>query len=114
MPSVCGSNSLSAKPTPAYIRRIERWVRYTGAIGRALLFIGIFPPAWLLGTLLLAISKILDNMELGHNVMHGQYDWMNEKRFSGKQFEWDIVGTSDNWRKTTITSTTLHQCQRHG
>ncbi|MBK8971468.1 MAG: acyl-CoA desaturase [Hahellaceae bacterium] len=89
-----------------YIRRIERWVRYTGAMGRALLFLGIFPPAWLLGTLLLAISKILDNMELGHNVMHGQYNWMNDKRFSGKDFEWDIVGTSDNWRKT-------HNFQHH-
>ena len=24
----------------------------------------------------LGVSKILDNMEIGHNVMHGQYDWM--------------------------------------
>src|SRR5690606_36132369 len=49
---------------------------------------------------LLGISKILDNMELGHNVIHGQYDWMRDPRFNGKTFEWDIVGTSDNWRTT--------------
>jgi len=37
-----------------------------------------FSAAWVLGTLLLGLSKILENMELGHNVMHGQYDWMQD------------------------------------
>jgi len=83
-----------------YIRRIVAAVRYTEVIGRGLLFFGLFPPAWILGTLLLGISKILDNMELGHNVMHGQYDWMNDPHLNGKTFEWDLVGTGDHWRKT--------------
>ena len=39
-------------------------------------------------------------MELGHNVMHGQYDWMNDPKFNGPKYEWDIVGTSENWRQT--------------
>lgn len=39
-------------------------------------------------------------MELGHNVMHGQYDWMNDPKFNGQTYEWDTVGTSDNWRQT--------------
>lgn len=81
-----------------YIRQILKAVRYTEAAGRALLFFGVFPPAWLLGTALLSLSKILDNMELGHNVMHGQYDWMNDPEFNGKTYEWDIVATGDNWR----------------
>lgn len=83
-----------------YIRRIYAAVRYCEVIGRGLLFFGLFPPAWLLGTLFLGIAKILDNMELGHNVIHGQYDWMNDPKFNGKNFEWDIVGTSESWRKT--------------
>ena len=83
-----------------YIRRIYKAVRYLEVIGRGMLFVGIFPPAFIIGTLLLALSKILDNMELGHNVMHGQYDWMRDPSLNGKTFEWDIVGTSDNWRKT--------------
>lgn len=83
-----------------YIRRIYKAVRYTEIVGRGLLFIGIFPPAFVLGTLLLAVSKILDNMELGHNVMHGQYDWMRDPKLNGKTFEWDIVATGDNWRKS--------------
>jgi fatty acid desaturase len=83
-----------------YIRRIVAAVRYTEAAGRALLFFGAWAPAWVLGTLLLGLSKILENMELGHNVMHGQYDWMRDPHLNGKTYEWDIVGTSDNWRHT--------------
>lgn len=88
-----------------YIRAIVKAVRYTGFAGRGLLFLGAFVqsvlvPAWIAGVLLLALSKILENMELGHNVMHGQYDWMRDPHLDGKTYEWDIVGTSDNWRKT--------------
>jgi fatty acid desaturase len=92
-----------------YIRRVLAGVRYTGFTGRALLFAGAaaaaFAPAWLLplwsaGVLLLALSKILENMELAHNVMHGQFDWMRDPQFDGRSYEWDIAGTSDNWRKT--------------
>lgn len=83
-----------------YIRRVYKAVRYFEIIGRGLLFAGIFPPAFILGAFFLGISKILDNMELGHNVMHGQYDWMRDPKLNGKTFEWDIVATGDNWRKT--------------
>ena len=83
-----------------YIRRVYSAVRYSSLAGRALLFAGWFPPAWVLGTGLLSFSKIMENMELGHNVMHGQYDWMNDPKFNGPSYEWDIVGTADNWRQT--------------
>ena len=83
-----------------YIRNIVKAVRYSEVAGRGLLMAGIFPPAWLAGTALLGVSKILENMELGHNVMHGQYDWMRDPHLHGKSYEWDIVGTSDNWRHT--------------
>lgn len=83
-----------------YIRRVYSSVRYSSFLGRTLLFAGWFPPAWLLGTGLLSFAKIMENMELGHNVMHGQYDWMNDPKFNGQSYEWDTVGTSDNWRQT--------------
>ena len=89
-----------------YIRRIHAAVRWSEVLGRGLLMAGLVVPGewlwvtWLAGALVLAASKILDNMELGHNVMHGQFDWMGDPHYKGKQFEWDIVGTSDNWRKT--------------
>ena len=89
-----------------YIRNVFKAVRFSEILGRGLLLVGAFLPtpwltaAWLAGAIILGISKILDNMELGHNVIHGQFDWMGDPKFDGKTFEWDIVGTSDSWRKT--------------
>ncbi|MEI2453780.1 acyl-CoA desaturase [Lysobacter firmicutimachus] len=100
----------------AYIRRVVAAVRWFGLGGRLLLFAAAaglaFGLGWLLwtaavlGTLSLALSKILENMEVGHNVMHGQYDWMRDPHLDGKTYEWDIVATGDNWRKT-------HNYQHH-
>lgn len=83
-----------------YIRKIVKSVRYSSFAGRALLMLGWLPPAWLAGTALLSVSKILENMELAHNVMHGQYDWMNDASLNGHNYEWDTVGTSQSWCKT--------------
>ncbi len=83
-----------------YIRRVRAAVRVCCWSGRALLMFGWLPPTWLLGSLLLGLGKILENMELGHNVMHGQYDWMNDPEFAGRAYEWDIAGPSDFWRHT--------------
>lgn len=83
-----------------YIRNIVRTVRYTEVTGRALLMAGIFPPAWILGTITLGVSKIIENMELGHNVMHAQYDWMNDPELNGQTYEWDTACTADHWRQT--------------
>lgn len=82
----------------SYIRSVQAIVRYTEIGGRGLLVLGWLPPAWLAGTGLLAFSKIVDNMELGHNVMHGQYDWMGEPALQGRDFEWDSACPSDQWR----------------
>ncbi|MFT6276398.1 MAG: linoleoyl-CoA desaturase [Halioglobus sp.] len=83
-----------------YIHKVVKSVRYTELAGRGFLFLSFFPPFWLLGTLLLSISKILENMELGHNVMHGQYDFMNDPELNGQTYEWDIVSTGDSWRRS--------------
>ncbi len=81
-----------------YIRRVIRAQRGLEVAGRALLWAGVFPPAWIAGTTALSLSKILDNMEIGHNVMHGQYDWMNDPKLAGKAFEWDNACPADQWR----------------
>lgn len=88
------------EPDARYIRRIRDTVRYSEFIGRGLLFAGLFPPAWLAGSITLGVSKILENMELGHNVIHGQYDWMNDPEFNSARYEWDNVCASSAWRKT--------------
>lgn len=81
-----------------YITRIEKAVRYTEVAGRGMLMAGVLPPFFVLGAVTLGVSKILENMELGHNVMHGQYDFMQNKRLQGQTYEWDTWCTSDNWR----------------
>jgi NADPH-dependent stearoyl-CoA 9-desaturase len=78
-----------------YIRRVIKAQRALEVGGRALLFL---PPAWPLGTAMLGLSKILDNMEIGHNIMHGQYDWMRDPNISGRSFEWDTACPADQWR----------------
>jgi fatty acid desaturase len=37
-------------------------------------------------------------MEIGHNVMHGQYDWTGDPALSSKKFEWDTACPADQWR----------------
>jgi len=81
-----------------YIRGILRTVRVTETLGRALLLMGWFPPTWILGAFLLGISKIIDNMELGHNVMHGQFNFMNDPQFNGDTFDWDNTCPKEEWR----------------
>jgi NADPH-dependent stearoyl-CoA 9-desaturase len=81
-----------------YIDRVIRVQRGLEVAGRGLLFLGFLPPAWIGGTAALSLSKILDNMEIGHNVMHGQYDWMRDPRLNGKTFEWDTACPADQWR----------------
>ncbi len=83
-----------------YIRRVRGVVRLCCWSGRALLMLGWSAPSWLLGSLLLGLGKIIENMELGHNVLHGQYDWMNDPEFNGRSYEWDIAGPADFWRHT--------------
>ncbi len=83
-----------------YIEGVVATQRRLELAGRALLFAGFLPPAWLAGTVALSLSKILDNMEVGHNVMHGQYDFLNDPDLAGNDFDWDSACTGDEWRRT--------------
>ena len=84
-----------------YIYKIRNFVRYSEISSRALLmFGGWLPPVWLVGTGLLGISKIVENMELGHNVMHGQFDWLNDPSLNGANYDWDTMATGDDWKYT--------------
>lgn len=80
-----------------YIRTLIKRQRRFEVAGRVMMMI---PPTWPLGVASLGVSKILDNMEIGHNVMHGQYDWMNDPALNSKHFEWDSADTSKNWKIT--------------
>ena len=78
-----------------YIRGVVKAQRAFEGAGRALFYL---PPAWPLAVASLSISKILDNMEIGHNVMHGQYDWMGDPALNSRMYEWDTVCPSEQWK----------------
>jgi linoleoyl-CoA desaturase len=87
----------------AYIRRVIKAQRYLEMGSRAvLLFSGVkvkgFRPAWWIGTAGLSIAKILENMEIGHNVMHGQWDWMRDPKIHSTSWEWDNASPASQWK----------------
>jgi linoleoyl-CoA desaturase len=82
----------------AYIRRLIYIQRRLAVAGRLTLFASALPPAWLAGTAFLATAKILENMEIGHNVMHGQFDWMNDPEIHSGTWEWDTTCPAEQWK----------------
>ena len=85
-----------------YMRSVIRVQRGLAASARASLFLSGVPAVgsafWLYGAGALGLAKILDNMEIGHNVMHGQYDWTRDRALSSTEFDWDTVCPADQWR----------------
>src|SRR6201994_4210793 len=80
--------------------RDARYIRGTIAAQRALEVAGLFVltasskrSAWWVGTMTLGLAKIVENMEIGHNVMHGQWNWMNDPEIH-----------SSTWRSEEHTS----------
>ena len=82
----------------AYIRKVIDVQRSLELGSRAMLLASLFPPAWFAGTLGLSVAKILENMEIGHNVMHGQWDWMRDPKVHSTTWEWDHASPSQMWK----------------
>jgi linoleoyl-CoA desaturase len=57
-----------------------------------------FWPVIALGTLMLGCAKILENMEIGHNISHAQWDWLRDPAIQSGSWEWDHVCPSDQWK----------------
>jgi NADPH-dependent stearoyl-CoA 9-desaturase len=81
-----------------YIRRVITAQRGLEAGGRVVMFASLLPPAWLAGTAMLATAKILENMEIGHNVLHGQWDWMRDPEIHSTTWEWDSATPAEQWK----------------
>ena len=109
------SSPTSASATLTYIRRVIRPSAALEVTGRGTLLFGLLPPAWVGGTTALSLSKILDNMEIGHNVMHGQYDWTGDPALDGDDFEWDTTCPSAQWRHSPqLPAPHAHEHPRQG
>ncbi|WP_369817357.1 fatty acid desaturase [Mycobacterium sp. 852014-52450_SCH5900713] len=81
-----------------YIKNVISAQRQIVVAGRVLLLASRSKTAWLLGTACLSMAKILENMEIGHNVMHGQWDWMNDPDIHSSVWDWDTASTAESWK----------------
>jgi NADPH-dependent stearoyl-CoA 9-desaturase len=89
--------SLGARDA-SYIRRAIMFQRALDLGSRLLIAGSRSRRGWWLGTASLAYAKCIENMELGHNISHGQWDWMNDPEIHSTTWEWDMVGPSAHWR----------------
>ncbi|WP_205876769.1 fatty acid desaturase family protein [Mycobacterium camsae] len=83
-----------------YIHRTIAAQRAMELSGRVILAASSRRKAWWAGAATLGVAKIIENMEIGHNVMHGQWDWMNDPEIHSSTWEWDMSGSSKHWRYT--------------
>ena len=81
-----------------YIRSIIALQRRLALIGRVELIASRWRVPWVLGATTLGLAKILENMEIGHNVLHGQWDWMNDPVINSRAWDWDTASTAEAWR----------------
>ncbi|GEE03987.1 putative fatty acid desaturase [Gordonia spumicola] len=83
-----------------YLRNTIRFQRGLEFTGRLLTVGARKRSLWWAGAATLGVAKIVENMELGHNVMHGQWDWMNDPEVHSTSWEWDNTGPSAHWKHT--------------
>jgi linoleoyl-CoA desaturase len=81
-----------------YIRTVIDVQRKLELGSRAVLLASMFPPAWFVGTVGLSLAKILENMEIGHNILHGQWDWMRDPKIHSTTWEWDMASPAEQWK----------------
>ncbi len=81
-----------------YIRSMIAFQRKLALIGRVELIASRWRVPWILGASTLGMAKILENMEIGHNVLHGQWDWMNDPVINSRAWDWDTASTAEAWR----------------
>jgi linoleoyl-CoA desaturase len=81
-----------------YIESMIELHRRLAVLSRALLLAAGNRPARVAGTAALSAAKILENMEIGHNVLHGQWDWMNDPRIHSSTWDWDTASTAEAWK----------------
>jgi linoleoyl-CoA desaturase len=81
-----------------YIRSVIAMQRRLALLGRATLLGSRWRVPQALGTAMLSLAKILENMEIGHNVLHGQWDWMNDPVINSSNWDWDTASTAEAWK----------------
>ncbi len=90
----------------AYIKRVIGFQRCLEVAARLTIFGSRGKTGWTVGTLALLAAKCIENMEIGHNVIHGQWDWMNDPEIHSTTWEWDMAARPRSGATPTTTATT--------
>ena len=82
-----------------YIRKIRRYSRIFEVLGRSSVML-LPGPLALLGVPLVFLHRNLEAIEIGHNVLHGQYDSLPEvPEFHSHNFKWKAPIDEAGWRQ---------------
>ena len=91
----------------AYIKGLRRKSRIFEAIGRGLLWISPEPITFSAGVFFVWLHRNIEAIEIGHNVLHGQYDYFPEiPEFHSRNFKWKAPIDEEGWRRE-------HNAQHH-
>ena len=96
----CDIESSRGASDRAYIKRAILFHRVLEVAARLVIGRSKGKVGWAAGTAALAAAKCIENMELGHNISHGQWDWMNDPEIHSATWEWDMAGLSSQWQNS--------------
>jgi linoleoyl-CoA desaturase len=84
----------------AYITGLRRKSRMFEALGRGLLWISPEPITFAAGVFFVWLHRNIEAIEIGHNVLHGQYDYFPEiPEFHSRNFKWKAPIDEEGWRR---------------
>ena len=84
----------------AYIKGLRLKSRLAEMLGRGLLWISPEPITFSLGVFFTVVHRNLESLEIGHNVLHGQYDAFPEiPQFHSRNFKWKAPVDEEGWRR---------------
>ncbi|GLE54181.1 fatty acid desaturase family protein [Mycobacterium montefiorense] len=84
----------------AYIKRAIAFHRTLEMAARLIIGASKGKVGLAVGIAALAAAKCIENMELGHNISHGQWDWMNDPEIHSTTWEWDMASLSSQWQNS--------------
>jgi NADPH-dependent stearoyl-CoA 9-desaturase len=96
----CDIESSRGAADRVYIKRAIAFHRALEVVARLTIGRSKGKFGWAAGTAALAAAKCIENMELGHNISHGQWDWMNDPEIHSTTWEWDMAGVASHWQNS--------------
>ena len=84
----------------AYIKGLRLKSRIFEVLGRGLLWTSRNPLSFGAGVGFLFLHRNIEAIEIGHNVLHGQYDYFPEiPQFHSHNFKWKAPIDEEGWRR---------------